>query len=148
MALDFTVGGKQPTKEEGAKISSMIKSMGASLVIDEYNNPSSKATAGHFHAAVSARDGAILSGPDSGYMPNLTLHGTEAIVPMDGRQSTGVTSAQNGMPAAGTAGAQASNMAGTMMGDDNDGTEIIVTELRDLLSAIQNSNRTQKQMAS
>jgi hypothetical protein len=148
MALDFTVGGKQPTKEEGAKISSMIKSMGASLVIDEYNNPSSKATAGHFHAAVSARDGAILSGPDSGYMPNLTLHGTEAIVPMDGRQSTGVISAQNGMPAAGTAGVQASNMAGTMMGDDNDGTEIIVTELRDLLSAIQNSNRTQKQMAS
>jgi len=29
-----------------------------------------------------AKDGAVLSGPDSGYQPNLTLHGTEAIIPI------------------------------------------------------------------
>jgi hypothetical protein len=31
----------------------------------------------------SAANGAILSGPMGGYMPNLTMHGTEAIVPID-----------------------------------------------------------------
>jgi hypothetical protein len=82
LALDFALGTK-PTKEEGAKIASILQGMGASYVQDEYNNPSSKATAGHFHAAVSAANGAILSGPMGGYKPNLTMHGTEAIVPLN-----------------------------------------------------------------
>jgi hypothetical protein len=82
--------------------------MGATTVIDEYNSPSAKATAGHIHAEVSARDGAVLSGPESGYMPNLTMHGTEAIVPMDqlkdmqtgrsGYESTQLSSAQDSVP--------------------------------------------------
>lgn len=37
----------------------------------------------HIHAEVSAAAGAILSGPMSGYKPNLTMHGTEAIVPLN-----------------------------------------------------------------
>ena len=32
---------------------------------------------------ISAASGAILSGPMGGYTPNLTMHGTEAIVPID-----------------------------------------------------------------
>ena len=32
---------------------------------------------------ISAADGAMLSGPQQGYQPNLTMHGTEAIVPID-----------------------------------------------------------------
>ena len=32
---------------------------------------------------ISAAEGAILSGPMSGYTPNLTMHGTEAIVPIN-----------------------------------------------------------------
>jgi hypothetical protein len=32
---------------------------------------------------ISAANGAILSGPASGYKPNLTMHGTEAIVPLN-----------------------------------------------------------------
>ena len=32
---------------------------------------------------VSAASGAVLSGPQNGYTPNLTMHGTEAIVPID-----------------------------------------------------------------
>jgi hypothetical protein len=32
---------------------------------------------------ISAADGAILSGPAGGYQPNLTMHGTEAIVPLN-----------------------------------------------------------------
>jgi len=82
LALDFALGTK-PTKEEGAKIASILKGMGATYVQDEYNNASAKATGGHFHAAVSAANGAILSGPMGGYKPNLTMHGTEAIVPLN-----------------------------------------------------------------
>ena len=82
LALDFALGTK-PTKEEGTKIASMLKGMGATYVQDEYNNASARATGGHFHAAVSAANGAILSGPMGGYKPNLTMHGTEAIVPLN-----------------------------------------------------------------
>jgi hypothetical protein len=32
---------------------------------------------------VAAAGGAVLSGPESGYKPNLTMHGTEAIVPLE-----------------------------------------------------------------
>jgi hypothetical protein len=32
---------------------------------------------------ISAASGAIISGPTSGYKPNLTMHGTEAIVPLN-----------------------------------------------------------------
>ena len=47
-------------------------------------NPNgSVATADHIHAQISAANGAILSGPMSGYKPNLTMHGTEAVVPLN-----------------------------------------------------------------
>ena len=82
LALDFALG-QAPSAEQGAKIADMLRGLGANYVQDEYNNPSSKATAGHFHASVSAKNGAILSGPLGGYKPNLTMHGTEAIVPLN-----------------------------------------------------------------
>jgi hypothetical protein len=47
------------------------------------NKNGSVATADHIHAEVSAANGAILSGPASGYQPNLTMHGTEAVVPLN-----------------------------------------------------------------
>jgi hypothetical protein len=55
--------------------------MGFATVIDEYNNPSAKATAGHFHAAISARNGfeGLISGPKSGYRPNIEMHGDERV---------------------------------------------------------------------
>jgi len=47
-------------------------------------NPNgSVATGDHIHAEVSAANGAVLSGPMSGYKPNLTMHGTEAVVPLN-----------------------------------------------------------------
>jgi len=88
LALDFALG-RQPSPEEGRNIVAQLKNLGASYAKDEYNFPSSRATAGHFHAEVSAANGAILSGPMSGYKPNLTMHGTEAIVPLNsGAQAT------------------------------------------------------------
>jgi hypothetical protein len=80
---------------------------GFSQVLDESQGPANPAQrdkwAPHIHAEVSAANGAILSGPRSGYQPNLTMHGTEAVVPLpDGRSipvaggadSSGMMSAQ------------------------------------------------------
>jgi hypothetical protein len=79
-ALDFTL--TDPSK--AAAVAAMIQGIpGVSKVIDEYANPSRSATGGHIHAEISAANGAILSGPAGGYKPNLTMHGTEAIVPLN-----------------------------------------------------------------
>jgi hypothetical protein len=87
LAMDFVLA-QRPSREEGARIADMLKQMGASYVQDEYNNPSANAQgAGHFHAEVSAARGAILSGPTSGFKPNLTMHGTEAIIPLSNTPS-------------------------------------------------------------
>jgi hypothetical protein len=79
LAMDFALAQK-PSLQQGQEIVSTLKGMGATLAIDEYNNPSAKATAGHIHAEVSAANGGIATGPKSGYAA--TLHGTEAIVPL------------------------------------------------------------------
>jgi hypothetical protein len=46
---------------------------------------------------ISAANGAIISGPTSGYQPNLTMHGTEAIVPLNSptAQSMGLGGSEN-----------------------------------------------------
>jgi len=51
LAVDFTVA-QPPSVEDGKAITDWLKGLGASLAIDEYNNPSSKSTAGHFHAQI------------------------------------------------------------------------------------------------
>jgi hypothetical protein len=81
LAMDFTVK-QPPSKEDGKAITDWLRSMGASLAIDEYNNPSSNATAGHFHAQIPELEtGGIASGPDAGYLA--TLHGDEAVIPLN-----------------------------------------------------------------
>jgi hypothetical protein len=45
---------------------------------------------------VSAASGAILSGPMGGYSPNLTMHGTEAVVPLNQGSQQGVASMMDG----------------------------------------------------
>ncbi len=89
-ALDFTL--TDPSK--AAAIADIVRSIpGITKVIDEYANPSGHATGKHIHAEISAANGAILSGPASGYRPNLTMHGTEAIVPL----SNALNQAMSGM---------------------------------------------------
>jgi len=51
LAADFTLT-KPPTKKEGDDITAQLKSLGATFVQNEYANPSSKATAGHFHIEI------------------------------------------------------------------------------------------------
>ena len=57
----------------------------------QVNANGSIASGDHIHAEVSAASGAILSGPNSGYRPNLTMHGTEAVVPLPDGRSIPVT---------------------------------------------------------
>ncbi len=84
LAADFTLT-KPPTKERGEEIISMLKGLGASYVADEYNNPSSRATAGHIHLQIPEFEvGGLVSGPNSGYMAK--LHGTEAVIPLNNDQ--------------------------------------------------------------
>jgi hypothetical protein len=88
-AIDFTLDHR-PGEEEGQRIVQQLKSMGAHYVIDEYNHPSAGATGGHFHAQVSAAAGfeGTLSGPGSGYMPNIVLHGDERLTITPRNQAT------------------------------------------------------------
>lgn len=79
-AMDFTVA-ETPTPEQGKSVVNWLKQQGASLAIDEYNNPSSKATAGHYHAQIQAKTGGVFEGPDTGYPA--VLHGTEIVIPTD-----------------------------------------------------------------
>lgn len=83
LAADFAVN-PPPTREQGQAIVNQLKAMGFATVLDEYNNPSSRSTGGHFHAAIQAATGGVFAGPRSGY--NAVLHGSEAVVPLpDGK---------------------------------------------------------------
>jgi hypothetical protein len=78
-ALDFTLT-KPPTPQEGQDIARYLRSMGASLVIDEYNNPSSNATAGHIHAQIPGfADGGIAMDPT---IAMVAEKGPEAMLPL------------------------------------------------------------------
>ena len=78
-ALDFTLT-KPPSPEEGQDIVRYLRSMGASLVIDEYNNPSSNATAGHIHAQIPGfADGGVALDPT---IAMVAEKGPEAMLPL------------------------------------------------------------------
>lgn len=84
IALDFTLT-KAPSKEDGEKIASWLKSMGASFVQDEYNFPSAGATGGHFHAQVPAfAEGGVV---DKATLAQIGEKGPEAVVPLSGGRS-------------------------------------------------------------
>jgi len=78
-AMDFALN-KAPTPKEGQEIVNWLKDMGASYAIDEYNNPSSKATAGHIHAQIAGyADGGIAEEPQ---IAMVAEKGPEAMIPL------------------------------------------------------------------
>ena len=80
-AVDFTLKRK-PSRQEGQALVNMLKNAGAAHAIDEYNNPTGAATAGHMHAQF-ARNGGLFDGPDKGYpktMKMLSALDTQSIV--------------------------------------------------------------------
>jgi len=75
-ALDFTL----TDPSEAAAVSAMVGSMpGVKSVLNEYARLSSGGTGGHIHAEINGAAGfrGSLSGPMSGYSPNLLMHGNE-----------------------------------------------------------------------
>ena len=80
-ALDFTLT-ERPDKEQSAKITSILNSLGFENVKDEYNDPTRHTKGAHFHAEVpQMARGGIISGSTSGYPA--VLHGNEIVVPLD-----------------------------------------------------------------
>lgn len=53
LALDFVLQ-REPNEDEAARIKAKLKELGASHVIDEYHDPTSRSTGGHFHVNVGA----------------------------------------------------------------------------------------------
>jgi hypothetical protein len=85
LAADFTLASA-PDDATGKKIVDAIKGMGASMVIDEYNHPSTKATAGHIHFQVpeaKAAYGGVFPAKSGGTHVLLAEGGQdEAVIPM------------------------------------------------------------------
>lgn len=85
--IDFTLT-KMPTIEESKEIKSQIQKIpGVSYVANEYYGPphgekNRNTTGPHFHFQTSARDGAVIDGPEAGYPVDLTAHGREVIAPL------------------------------------------------------------------
>ena len=92
-ALDFTLPGMTVGDvEQGRSMVESLRNMGFGFALDEYNNPSPRATGPHFHAQLAT--GGIVSGPKGGY--NAMLHGTEAVVPLPDGRSIPVQNADSG----------------------------------------------------
>ena len=140
-ALDFALS-RAPTKEEGAQLVATLKSMGASHARDEYNDPSSKSTAPHMHAEVSARNGfrGLLTGPSSGYRPNIEMHGREqlSITPAN----AGSTASLMGAESADMMKKQLEKLDQVVQGINQAGTQNIMAmqldRLDDLVRVMQN----------
>lgn len=82
IALDFVLGNDITGDKKASEIIvKKLKELGASKVRDEYNDPSPGSTGGHIHAEVSGANGwsGLLSGPTSGYRPNVVMHGNEQL---------------------------------------------------------------------
>lgn len=77
-AFDFVLSSP-PTPERSRQIQSFLRTSGAVNVIDEYANPSSRSTGGHFHVQTLAKGG-IANGPITGFPAE--LHGRELVTPI------------------------------------------------------------------
>ena len=147
--MDFVLS-QAPSVEEGQVISKYLKSMGASVVIDEYNFPSSKATAGHIHAQIPGyADGGLAMTPQ---IAMVAEKGPEAMIPLDNGnipiklEMPDVKAMFDGMAKAFTDQADKGSMSPTSMS-----TTEIVDELKasrqqnfELLSLMQELVRSQK----
>jgi len=85
MVVGLEPGTMKPGKDYDKNIQKAIYAAGGKsgiYVKNEYENPSDKATGGHYHVELplKAYDGGIFDGPKAGYP--VELHGREAIVPL------------------------------------------------------------------
>jgi hypothetical protein len=129
----------------------MLRRGGADGAIDEYNNPSGAATAGHIHAQFAARGG-VFDGPDSGYPA--VLHGSEMVAPVD---MNSVLMKLARTPADSTAVGQTSPVSSSQnskSGSKSDDQALmnlelygmVSTKIDRMLSVLENSHDTQSSM--
>lgn len=126
-ALNFT-----PSPEQGAAIVAALKQMGASYVQDEYNNPSSKSTAGHIHAEVALAQGGLVTRPTVAMVGEA---GTEAVLPLNNLKDM-----VNDIKTAMKDTSNANNEA--MLA----GFEAMLSEIRNLVSVNKSSNDIQEKI--
>jgi hypothetical protein len=146
-AIDFTLT-KHPTPEEGQQITDQLRKMGFGFIQDEYNNAKSYTTGGHFHAQISAADGGITSGPETGYPA--TLHGNEVIVPLDANsilEKLAITPAaqvaENTITAPAIAETDINEKIVEMLTEKFD---TMIAKLDDMISELAESNNTQSDL--
>jgi len=150
-AFDFTVS-KKPTKEEGQQIKDIMTSLGLDYAIDEYNNPSGQATAGHFHGQLNdkpkAYDGGVFEGPIGGF--DVELHGREAVVPLPNPDS--IITVDSNKPEKEPLSSVMSNTApsqpvpmidNTMMADL---MEMLAGKIDDMISVLETGNDTSEKI--
>lgn len=84
-AFDFTIN-QRPSREQGQDIIGIIKNLHpGAIALDEYNFPSNKATAGHFHVEIpKMADGGVVNKPTVSLIGEA---GSEAVVPLPGGRS-------------------------------------------------------------
>lgn len=139
-AIDFTLKRK-PTRQEGAQLVNMLKNAGASHAIDEYNNPSGAATAGHMHAQF-ARNGGLFDGPDKGYpktMKKLSSLDTQSIVMKLARTSAS-TAANESKKGASTKNTTAIHAQNSQLSLE------IARKLDQVIDALENDNSVQSKI--
>lgn len=134
IALDFTLV-KEPSKRRAEQIMSTLKALGAGYILDEYHNPSSGSTGGHFHVEIpKARMGGVFDGPDSGY-PAI-LHNREAVIPLPNGESVPVALNMEKMVKAMT---DSIRNLGANAGS-SDGVQALVERLGDMVSLQREQN--------
>lgn len=137
-AVDFTLKRK-PTREEGAKLVNMLKQGGAAHAIDEYNNPTGAATAGHMHAQF-ARNGGLFDGPEKGYpkaMKKLASLDTQSIIMKLAKTSTSTVASEN------KKGNNAGKNSSAIHAQNSQFTAEIARKLDMVIDALENDNSVQ-----
>lgn len=135
LALDFVLANSiKGDVEAGKKITSILQSMGATKVIDEYNNPSSNATGGHIHAEVQGKTQGLFKGPESGYW--LKAHGEEALMNQQGLSNL-ITKSQVALNGP---------MAGGGMDVMTEALSELGSKLDEVIAELKNSHGTQQQL--
>ena len=135
LALDFVLANSiKGDVEAGKKITSLLQSMGATKVIDEYNNPTSNATGGHIHAEVQGKTQGLFKGPESGYW--LKAHGEEALMNQQGLSNL-ITKSQVALNGP---------MAGGGMDIMSEALSELGSKLDEVIAELKNSHGTQQQL--
>ena len=93
-AVDIALNPAPSSAEEAIAMRDKIAGLGFGSVKDEYFTQKSRGwTGGHIHAELAS--GGILSGPRSGYNPSITMHGTEAVTPLNADGAIPITAMQD-----------------------------------------------------